>query len=214
MVASAGRPFVARLGALTQLVFAALIGGVSALAGSPQPDFVARPLVLLALYALPGLVGLLAIDRRRPGLLVAAGMAAAVGSLIAFSGVTLIFLVPAALMLAGAAAVRPAAATWVGGLVGGARAVLVVSLLLGAGWSALLITDERCWTWKEAPGGVVMEPAPLSTGEMSITVTDVGSGYGCSNGVISARGVGLGLVLGLVALVVAGWQGRRQPAGP
>jgi len=114
---------LARLGALTQLVFALLIGGVSGLAGDPEPDFVPRPVVLLAIFALPGLVGLLAIARHRPAMVLAAGIASAVGSFVAFSGVTLIFLVPASLMLIGAARVPAEAGDWRSRAVGAARAI-------------------------------------------------------------------------------------------
>jgi len=201
---------LARLGALTQLVFALLIGGVSGLAGDPEPDFVPRPVVLLAIFALPGLVGLLAIARHRPAMVLAAGIASAVGSFVAFSGVTLIFLVPASLMLIGAARVPAEAGDWRSRAVGAARAFLVVILMVGAGGSALLITDARCWTWRETPSGVVMEPAPFSTGEVEVPLGS--TGYGCANGLISARGVVLASALGLAAIGLAALPVRRRRA--
>lgn len=201
---------VARLGALTQLVFAGLIGGLSGMAGSAEPGFLPRPLVLFGVYALPGVIGLLAIARRRPATLLAAGSASAVGSFLAFSLVTLIFLIPALLMLLGAAAIRGLPGGWADRALGALRAVLVLALLLGAGGAALFITDERCWTWHETPFGVVMEPAPIPTGESQISVDTAGSGFGCSNGVLSAGGVGLGVVIAIAAVAVAG--GRRQVA--
>lgn len=203
--------FVARLGALAQIVFAGLLGGLSSLVGTAEPDFLPRPLVLFGAYGLPGLIGLLAIQRRRPATLLAAGTASAVGSFLAFSMVTLIFLIPALLMLLGAAAVRSLPGGWADRGLGALRAALVLVLLLGAGYAALLITDERCWTWHETPFGVVMEPAPVPTGEMGIPIDDPGSGFGCSNGVISGRGVGLALVFGLAAVAVAGRGSRAAP---
>ena len=201
---------LARLGALTQLVFAALIDGVSGLAGDPEPDFVSRPVVLLAIFALPGLVGLLAVARHRPGAVLAAGIASAVGSFVAFSGITLIFLVPASLMLIGAARVPAEPGEWRSRAVGAARGFLIAILMVGAGGSALLITDARCWTWRETPSGVVMEPAPLSTGEVEVPLGSTGSG--CANGLISQRGVGLGLALGLATIGIAALPVRRRGA--
>lgn len=201
---------VARLGALTQVVFAGLIGGLSGMAGSAEPGFLPRPLVLFGVYALPGVIGLLAIARRRPATLLAAGSASAVGSFLAFSLVTLIFLIPALLMLLGAAAIRGLPGGWADRALGALRAVLVLALLLGAGGAALFITDERCWTWHETPFGVVMEPAPVPTGDMGIPVDAPGSGFGCSNGTISGRGVALALALALPAL----WLGRGRAARP
>ena len=201
---------LARLGVLTQVMFAVLIGAVSGLAGGVEPDFVPRPVVLLAIFALPGLVGLLGVARHRPAMVFAAGIASAIGSLVAFSGVTLIFLVPASLMLIGAARVPAEPGDWRSRVGGAVRAFLVVVLLVGAGGSALLITDARCWTWRETPSGVVMEAAPFSTGEMEVPLGSTGSG--CANGLISPSGVGLGLALGLAAIGIAALPVRRRGA--
>jgi hypothetical protein len=198
---------MARIGALSQIVFAGLIGGMTALVGTQEPDFVPRPVLLFAIFALPGVVGLVAIARHRPATMLAAGIASAIGSLIAFSLVTLIFLIPAGLMLIGAATIRADPGGWGARALGAGRGVLVLALLLGAGGAGLLITDERCWAWRETPGGIVMEPAPYTTGEM--TVPTGSTGFGCSSGTISARGVGLGFVVGLAAIGIAGMPRRR-----
>jgi hypothetical protein len=201
--------FVARLGALTQIIFATLIGGVSALAGDRSPDFVPRPLLLAGLFALPGVVGLLGIRRERAGVVIAAAGASATGAFIAFSGVTLIFLAPAALMAIGSARLA-------GGRLAGprdialrlARAVLATALMLAAGWSALLVTDRACYVLRETQGGMVVEPTAFATGELSVPAD--ASGVGCSEGLISARGFGLGLLLGGGAIAVAGLPARRR----
>jgi len=204
-----GRAFVARLGALTQIIFATLIGGVSAIAADHSPDFVARPLVLAALFALPGVVGLLGIRRERAGVVIAAAAASAAGAFIAFSGVTLIFLAPAALMAIGSVQLASGRLDdprdFVPRL---ARAVLAVALMLAAGWSALLVTDRACYVWRETPGGVEVEPTAFATGEMSVPAN--ASGVGCAEGLISARGVGLGLLLGGGAIAVAAVPARRR----
>jgi hypothetical protein len=206
--------FAGRLAGTVQILFAMLIGGVSALAGGAAPDFLPRGVVLLLIYSLPGVVGLLGVAERRPALLLAAAAASAVGSLVAFSGVTLIFLVPAVIFLVGAARLASADAVGAGmsmrsTLAGVVVAAVLVMLMVGAGASALLVTDERCWTMYETQGGGIRyEAAPVATGE--VAVPEGALSYGCSNGVISARGVGLGGLLGGSALAIVIVTGRRR----
>jgi len=205
--------FPGRLAGAVQILFAALLGGVSALAGGDSPEFLPRGAVLLAVYSLPGIVGLLGVAQRRPALLLAAGAASTVGSVLAFSGVTLIFLVPAILFFFGAirlATVAPTAGSGSvsGILAGSVLAAALTVLMIGAGASALLVTDEQCWATYQTPGGVRYEPAPYTTGEMQVP-TDALS-FSCSTGVISARGVGLAGVLGVGALALA-MATRRRP---
>jgi hypothetical protein len=204
---TANRGFVARLGALSQIVFATLIAGLSTAGGFAEPDFVPRPIVLFAAYALPGVIGLIGIDRRRPALLLAAAGASAIGAFVAFSGVTLIFLVPATLMAAGSMGLSDGAGSRRSVAVEAGRALLVLLLLVGAGASAILITDERCWDFRETPQGRVYLPAPNPSPPMLVVP---GSGYGCSSGLISARGVGLGLALGATAIGLAILPVRRR----
>ena len=204
--------FPGRLSGAVQIIFAALLGGVSALAGGDSPEFPPRGLVLFAVYAIPGIVGLLGVAGRRPALLLAAAAASTVGSVLAFSGVTLIFLVPAILFLYGAirlAPVPPTAASRsaLGILAGSILAAVLMVLMIGAGASALLVTDERCWTTYQTPGGVRHEPAPYTTGEMQVPTGALS--FSCSTGVISARGVGLAGLLGAGALALAIATGRR-----
>ena len=165
--------FPGQLAGGVQITFAALLGGVSALAGGDSPEFLSRGVVLFVVYALPGVVGLLGVAGRRPALLLAAGAASTVGSVLAFSGVTLIFLVPAILFFYGAvrlASVAPAAGSGsaFGILAGSVLAAVLTVLMIGAGASALLVTDEQCWTTYQTPGGVRYEPAPYTTGEMQV----------------------------------------------
>lgn len=202
-----------RLGGLTQLVFASLIGGVSALAGDGSPEFLPRGIVLLAVYSLPGIIGLLGVAQGRPALLFAAAAASTVGSVLAFS--TLIFLVPAILLFVGGlrvASERTARPPMGAGHVvaeTGIAAALVV-LMVGAGATALLLTDEQCWATYVTPAGLRYEPAPYTTGEMQIP-TDALS-FNCSTGVISPRGVGLASLLDGSALALAVMTRRRRSA--
>ena len=207
--------FLGRLAGTTQIVFAALIAGVAAF--SFEPGFVPRSVVLFVAFAMPGVVGLIGTAARRPALLLAAGTTSAVGAFIAFSGVTLIFLVPAALFFA--AAIRlarpPAPQPSPGsGLI--ARVALLgvatafVLLLVGAGAAALLSTDAACWTTYPTPTGNRIEMGSWTTGEVS--VPDGATSVSCSTGLISARGAGLGVLLATTALALAFVAARRRDA--
>lgn len=202
-----------RLAAVTQMIFGTLIGVVASFGF--EPGYVPRGAVLLGLYVLPGIIGWLAIRARRPALLLAAGLISFVGAFIAFSGVTLIFLAPALLFLVGAAQLA-----WTGRRAGGETwrmrvaqlglAAAIVVLVVAAGASALLITDSGCWSESRTANGVRIDLLPYSTGEMSIPGNAMTGG--CSTGWLSARGVGLGLVLGSASLGLAVVAARRRIA--
>lgn len=206
-------PFSARLGAATQVMFAALLGGV-ALFGS-EPGFLPRGVVLFVAFAVPGVVGWIGAVRRRPALLIAAGLTSFVGAFVAFSGVTLIFLVPALLLIVGAVRVQvadppPERVAILPGLGRAAAACLIVAMLVGAGATALLITDEACWVEYPAGTSPGIQLLPYTMGEM--TVPPGASGMSCSTGLISARGVGLAGLLWAGALLLADRSSRRSGA--
>jgi hypothetical protein len=100
------------LGAAVQLILAAVLGGIAS-GGSAfpnPPEVVPRGIAIGLLYAAPGVVGAIGAIGGRRSVLAAASFASAIGSVVAFSGVTVIFLVPALLFAAaaGAAEARPA----------------------------------------------------------------------------------------------------------
>lgn len=204
-----------RYAAVTQLVFAGVLGGVASL--HAEPGVVPRGPVLLVIFALPAVVGWLGLDRGRPALVAAAALTSGIGALIAFSGVTLIFLLPASMFFASALALtvpgdgerRGSIITGVGQL---ALAAVISTLIVGAGASALLITDSSCWIVHQTAFGSTIEAMPWSTGEMTLPL-DAMSG-GCSTGQLSPRGIGLGALLAVVALGLAAFAARRpvQPA--
>ena len=205
--------FYGRLASVTQLAFALLLGGVASL--HLEPGFVPRGTLLLVIFALPGIVGFIGSTKRRPSLLIAAGVTSAIGAFVAFSGVTLIFLVPAALFLAAASgmALTKISPTRSGLLAGLARIVLsamIVGLIVAAGASGLLITDSACWSVFPTPTGVQIETTPYTTGEIGFAPGATASG--CSTGNTSARGVGLAGMLALTALGLT-WITARRPPG-
>ena len=59
------------------------------------------------------------------------------------------------------------------------------------------------------PDGMRVEPAPYSTGEM--VVPETAESAGCTNGLLSAKGVGLGAILGFAALALSAIGSRRAP---
>jgi hypothetical protein len=203
--------YLGRLASATQIIFAILLGGVASF--SSEPGFLPRGVVIVGVFGAAGVVGLIGVRARRPVLLVAAGVTSALGSFTAFSLVTLIFLIPSVLFLAGAvrlAAGKPGSPRggWVRGLAQLAIAILIIPLLIGAGASALLITDSACWTTYGTGLGSRVEMQPYSNGEMELP-TDATS-MNCATGLISARGVGLAAVLDGAALGLALLAARRR----
>ena len=72
--------------------------------GLDPPDLVPRPLASAILLATPGLLGWIGAATGRRTILIAAGVLCTLQSMIAFSGVTLIYLVPGIIFLRTAAA--------------------------------------------------------------------------------------------------------------
>ena len=208
-----GSQFIGHLACVTQLTFAVLIGAVASIRF--EPGFAPRGTVLLVLYALPGLVGLLGVAARRPALLLAAGVASLIGAFVAFSGVTLIFVIPGLLFVAGAVRLVGAATGavhdgWISGIAQGVLATAIVALFIGAGATVLLETDSGCWSAIRTPVGLRLERAPFATGEVALPFDAVS--VGCSTGLISARGVALGTFLVGAGLVLAAVAARRPRA--
>jgi len=195
--------FLGRLAGTVQIVFSGLLGGLATVLGN-EPDFVPRGLILFLAFGVPGLVGIVGAERRQRALLIAAAVTSFLGSFVAFSGVSLIFLVPAMLFAAGAAAIRgvpsgegPTVGTR---LVEIGAAVTIVVLLVTAGLAALLVTDAACWNAYPAPLGTTYQLLPFSN---SLTVPPGASSSGCTTGLISARGVAIGAVLWIGATWLA-----------
>jgi hypothetical protein len=195
---------------MTQAVFAGLLAIVASFAA--EPGFLPRGVVIFLVFAVPALVGWLGVVRSRPALLIGAGLTSFVGAFIAFSGVTLILLIPALLFVFGAVHVQgssPAGGreSTASGIVRTGAAIAIVVMLVGAGGSALLITDEGCWADYRDSGGRV-EPFPYTTGEIS--VPPAATSVGCSTGIISPRGVGLAVLLWAGALLLAERSSSRR----
>jgi hypothetical protein len=93
-------------GSAVQLAMAGLLGGIASQADVLRlpPEPIPRGLALGLLYALPAVIGAIGATSGRRPLLAAASIMSVVGSVLAFSGVTLMFLVPAIVFAAAAGA--------------------------------------------------------------------------------------------------------------
>lgn len=121
------------LGSVVQLALAALLAGIATRpAEFPNPpEPIPRGLTLGALYALPAVIGALGALGMRRSVLAAAAVLSTVGSVLAFSGVTLVFLAPALIFAAAAGAAtgrsaRPRRPIWMTALVLAVGVPLVV----------------------------------------------------------------------------------------
>jgi hypothetical protein len=101
-----------RLGLLAAALAALCAAGLAFVAASNQtpglPAEVPWPFVFGAILGTPALIGALGAMSGRRVLLVAAGILCVVDSILSFSGVTLVFLVPALIFVRAAAAAPPA----------------------------------------------------------------------------------------------------------
>jgi hypothetical protein len=103
-VAQVMTPHARRLAAIAAISAVAFAVGIGLLAagqfdGGEPPDLISRGLASAVLLAAPGLIGLIGALTGRRSVLIAAGVICLFQSAISFSGVTLIFLVPAILFL-------------------------------------------------------------------------------------------------------------------
>lgn len=169
-------------------------------------------LVMALAYALPGLLGLLALGGR-PAALLAAGVLSVPLAFTALSGISLVMLVPAALDAVGYARWRPRPPLrWP------ALGLLAAIVVLGAAALPVLASagDDTAWCWAatvDAGGhrtyGRLVERRPVSpSGEHSIGLGEGGpqgttAEAGCSTGIIELPQAGLALAVTAAALAAA-----------
>lgn len=189
------------------LVVGAISAGAIGLQGSTEfepPHAVPRPIFLAILLMLPALVaGIGAVRRSRP-VLIAAGVLCLGQSLIAFSGVTIPFVVPAYLLLAiggqglGIETSRRAVA-------GG---VFVVLLGIAAWVAPFAMTETICWLARTGADGAVVYTRIPVTDTFTLDSGDLASG--CDGGDLTVQGVGLAAVLGIGAVAIAALASTRS----
>jgi hypothetical protein len=189
MVASYGRVAASRLRSIgllaagVQLVLAVMLMGVASRSGAfPNPlETIPRGVALALLYALPAVVGAIGALQGRRALLAAASAASAIGSVLAFSGVTLIFGVPAILFAAAAGAQSPASPRlgWRGALllpVGLAAVVLAVIRIGILVLPLLIFMILAVELWRGGRSGLGRNSAIEAIAAALIVVLVVGAG--------------------------------------
>src|SRR5260221_3553575 len=211
------RPRFGLYGVAIQLVLAfalvIFVAGAGAGVGEIGPsDHLNRGVVLGLLFTVAGVVAALGVRGGRPILLAAAVVMDMAGVLLSFA--TLVFVVPAGLFVAHAAAtaqgpVRAGAAVRAALLL-----VATAGLVIGAGLALLTTTESRCWTAYSTPSGTEYRFSPyVDTGSITLPTDSFASG--CDTGLLSSRGEAMAAGLAIGAIVRAGLTARRraEPVG-
>jgi hypothetical protein len=182
------------------LVVGAIMAGLIDMGGSDEfrpPATVLRSVTLFGLFLLPAVIAAIGAIRRSRPVLVAAGVLALGQSFIAFSGVTIPFVVPAVLLIAlgasGSGAVAPRRA-----VIG---AIAVIALGVGAWVVPLALTETSCWVARTGPDGSIVYAQTQVSDTSTLGPGDLASG--CDGGSFTLQGVGLAAVLGIGAAGMA-----------
>jgi hypothetical protein len=156
---------------------------------------------------LPAVVAAIGAVRRSHPILIAAGVLCLAQSFVAFSGLSLPFIVPAAVLLTlGARA---------GSTVGARRSLVGGGLVIAFGFAAWLVpfalTETSCWVARTgADGMVVYAPLPLPAGAVAgtgggvnlvVDPTEIASG--CDGGTFTVQGAALATVFWIGAVSIA-----------
>jgi hypothetical protein len=214
------KPQRRRLGLVLAAAIAVLAAAVAALpslqAGAGElsgPAIVPRPIIIAMLLGLPAGVAAIAALRASRPMFIVAGVICLLQSLVAFSGVTLGFVVPGILLVALGLERAPAESPrpirrreWL-------AAVLVVGLGIAA-WIAPFATGETvCWTARAGPDGNPVYTRIPQSETLTVELGEIASG--CDGGAFTLEGLMLGGVLWIGALAVAGLgAGTSRPPGP
>lgn len=180
----------------------------------PKPPwYLDRPVALFGLFAVPAVVAAIGAVRGVRPILIAAGVICLLQAYIAFSAVTVGFVVPAiALLWNGAAESRPAqvqpnrAALFAG---------VAVIVLTAAAWVSLFaMTEPRCWVGvPDAGGTMIAVEVSANSGTFDGQTSIPSGGSGCSSAELTVQGMGVSatLAIGAIALAAtAAFGGRRS----
>ena len=188
--------------------YALAVGLISAAAGANDlgpPEVVPRPVFLALLLMLPAAIAAIGAWRRSGPLLIAAGLLCLAQAFIAFSGVTLPFIVPAILLLV-LGGRTPAVPHQRRAAFG---AVVIVALGIGTWFALLGTTEEICWVARTGANGELVYSQIPVTDSFTMAIDDVASG--CDGGATTTQGIVLAVVLAVGAVAVAELASR--PAG-
>jgi hypothetical protein len=158
---------------------------------------VLRSLILFGLFLLPAVVAAIGAVRRSGPLLIAGGVLALGQSFIAFSGVTIPYIVPAILLIAlgvaGSGTTPPRRA-----IVG---ALAVVLLGIAAWVLPLALSETSCWIARSGPDGTIVYSAVPETDTFTLGSGELAAG--CDGGAMTAQGAALAIVLAVGAVGMA-----------
>lgn len=193
------------------VVIAALpyLHGPAGLTGGDALSIVPRPVVIAVLLAMPAAIGLIASLRDARPLFIAAGVLCLLQSFVAFSLVTLGFLVPALVLLSLGGAARGSAGrpTQTRGRVG---AALVIGLGIAAWIVPVARAETVCWLARTGPqGSTVYERVPLTD---TIALGPGVIAGGCDGGAFTPEGVTIGAILAIGAIALAWLASATSPA--
>lgn len=182
----------------------------------PRPPWwIDRPIALFSLFAVPAVVAAVGALRGIRPLLAAAGVLCFLQAYIAFSGVTIGFVVPGAVLLwaAGAGSTVEAPRRRISFFAG----IMVVALTVAAWVSLFSQTEPRCWTGEQAADGTInMVEVPATDSTLHGPAEVPSGGGGCSSAEFTVQGMGLSaaLAIGAIAVAAAATSGGRKPMPP
>ena len=198
-------------GAVVQLALALSLAVFVSAQGTGElgpSDHLERGIVLGLLYAVPGIIAALGVRGGRASLLIAAVVMDMAGVVLSFA--TLVFVVPAGLFVAHAAATATMPTRIGDALRTAVLGMAVIGLVVGAGAALLTTTESRCWTAYSTPTGTTYTFTPyVDTGETVVPTNALAAG--CDTGLLSAQGEATAAVLAIGAIVLAGLGSRRRP---
>lgn len=175
------------------------------------PAIVPRPIVLAFLLGLPAVLAVIAAIRGSRAIFVAAGVLCLFQSFIAFSGITLGFVIPG-FVLIGLGLSRAPTEHVAPLRRREALAGLVVVALGIAAWLVPFATSETvCWTAKAGPEGDPVYTLIPDTGTISLQLDEIAGG--CDGGAFTLQGLMVAGVLEVGALAMAGLAAMRPRGG-
>jgi hypothetical protein len=168
-------------------------------------------MVIAFLLGLPAGLAAIAALRDSRVMFVAAGVLCLLQSIVAFSGVTLGFVIPGILLVGlGLERVPLESPSYAG-----RREWLPGAFVLGLGIAAWVVpfasSETVCWVAKAGPDGTPVFTVIPDTGSISLDLDDIAGG--CDGGAFTLQGLMVGSVLAIGALAMAGLSpDRRRPA--
>jgi hypothetical protein len=180
------------------LISAGVIGDLVADDVGPPP-LVPRPIALGAMFMLPAAVAAIGAVRRSGPILTAAGVLCLGQSFVAFSGVTIPFVVPAFLLLLILGARSPVTERPPRALAG---ALLVVALGIAAWVAPAVLSETTCWIARSTADGTITYTRIPVTDTSTVGPGEVAAG--CDGGDLTFQGAGVAMVLWIGAVAIAG----------